>query len=262
MKLRDSLLRGTSTNISPIHWQHGSIARLGINDTIDKLLDNGYSSISLGYIGLFEMTYALKGVSHTDPKGYDFAMRVMQHLNDKANEWKKEDGLHGCSVYGTPAESLTYNFYQKTQKRFGVIKNITDKQWFTNSYHIPVFEPIDAFTKLTIEGEFQKLSKGGCVSYVEMPDMQNNLEALSQVVNHMYEHNLYAEINLRGGDYCANCGYTGEIQIDDDGHLTCPKCGTHDMRYISYCRRVCGYLTNLQTNTGKALEIKNRVLHL
>lgn len=260
---RDSLLRGTSTNVSPIHWQHGSIARLSSDDTIDKYLDNGYSSISLGYIGLYECTLAMKGVSHTDSKGKDFAIKVLQKLNDKANEWKTQDHLHGCSVYGTPSESLCYKFALKTRKRFGEIKNITDKDWFTNSYHVSVFEPIDAFSKLEFEGELQRYSKGGCVSYVEMPDLNNNLEALSEVVDCIYNNCLYAEINLTGGDYCGNCGFEGEMQIDENGKWVCPHCGSHDTNKMSISRRICGYINSAtKINAGKLQEFKNRIKHL
>lgn len=260
--LRDTLLRGTNTNVSPIHWQHGSIARLSTEDVIDRYFDNGYSSISLGYIGLYEMTLAMKGVSHTDPIGKEFALHVMQHLNDKANEWKTQDHLHGCSVYGTPSESLCYKFALKTRKRFGEIKNITDRDWFTNSYHVSVFEPIDAFTKLTFEGEFQKLSKGGCVSYVELPDLTNNLKAVNEVIEHIYNTNVYAEVNLTGGDYCGNCGYEGEIKIVD-GKWTCPKCGSQNTNKMSIARRVCGYVnSSTDVNAGKMAEFQHRVKHL
>lgn len=262
LKLKDSLLRNSSTNVSPIHWQHGSIARLSSSDTIDKYLDNGYSSISLGYIGIFEMTLAMTGVSHTTPKGKEFAMKVMQHLNDKVNEWKTEDGLHGCSVYGTPAESLTHNFFKKTKKRFGEIKNITDREYFTNSYHVPVFEEIDAFTKLSLEGEFQKLSKGGCISYVELGDMRNNLEALNEVVMHIYNNCVYAEINLRSLDSCC-CGFQGEMNIDENGKWVCPQCGSHDTNKMTIIKRICGYINSATNiNQGKMNEFKQRVLHL
>lgn len=263
LKLRDSLLRGTSTNISPVHWQYGSIARLGTNDTIDKLLDNGYSSISLGFIGLYECTLAIKGVSHTTSNGKEFAINVLKHLNDKVNDWKTEDGLHGCSLYSTPSESLCYKFALKTRKRFGEIKNITDKDWFTNSYHVSVYEPIDAFSKLEFEGELQQYSKGGCVSYVEMPDLQNNLEALSEVVECIYNNNIYAEINLTGGDYCGECGFSGEMQIDEKGKWVCPHCGSHDTNKMSISRRICGYINSAtEINAGKMQEFKNRVKHL
>ncbi len=261
--MRDTLLRGTSTNISPIHWQHGSITRLKSDDVIDKYLDNGYSSISLGFIGIYEMTMAMKGVSHTDPVGKEFAVRVLQHLNDKANEWKTEDHLHGCSVYSTPSESLCYKFALKTQNRFGVIKNVTDKEWFTNSYHVSVFEPIDAFSKLSFEGELQRLSRGGCVSYIELPDMTKNLDAVYEVIKHIYDNCIYAEVNLTGGDFCGDCGYEGELQIDDDGHWYCPKCGSRDTNKMSISRRICGYINSAtDINAGKMQEFKNRIKHL
>lgn len=264
MIIRDKLLRGTKASISPIHWQHGSIARLEANDVIDKYLDNGYSSISLGYVGLHEMTMALLNVSITEEKGKEFALKVLQYLNDKANSWKTEEHLHGCSIYGTPAESLVGRFERTTKKRFGTIKGVTDKEWFTNSYHICVTEPIDAFSKLSFEGEFQKLSKGGCISYVELGDLNHNIEAVNEVVKHIYENNIYAEINLRTGDHCGSCGYQGEIIINDDNEWECPKCGCKDISKMSVARRICGYL-GLVTNelgTHKVAEMKERYIHL
>ena len=262
--MRDKLLRGTKATISPIHWQHGSIARLDANDAIDKYLDNGYSSISLGYVGLHEMVLGLLGVSITDEKGKEFALKVLQHLNDKADEWRKEDHLHGCSVYGTPAESLVGKFERTTKKRFGEVKGITDKEWFTNSYHVCVTEPIDAFTKLSFEGEFQKLSKGGCISYVELGDLNKNIEAVTEVVKHIYENNIYAEINLRSGDHCGNCGYKGEIKINDDNEWECPQCGCKDITKMSVARRICGYLGLVTNELGKhkVAEMKCRYIHL
>jgi ribonucleoside-triphosphate reductase len=261
--LRDSLLRGASANVSPIHWRYGGLARLGENDTIDKFLHGGYSTISLGYIGVYEMTQVMIGESHTEEEGKKFALAVMQHLNDKAKYWKENiDGLEGCSVYGTPSESLTYKFSKTLRKRFGEICGITDKDWQTNSYHVNVMEEIDAFTKLSIESEFQKLSPGGCVSYVELPDMTKNLDALSEIIEHMYNTMQYAEINLRGGDYCGNCGYTGEMEIVD-GHWKCPHCGNTDTNKMSISRRVCGYINaSPEINKGKMNEFENRVLHM
>lgn len=261
--LKDTLLRDSKTTGSPIHWQHGAIARLNNGETINKYLDNGYSTISLGYIGLYEASMALLKESHTTERGREFGLKILQHLNDKANEWKKEDHLHGCSIYGTPSESLCKKFAFKTRDRFGEIKNVTDKDWFTNSYHISVFEPIDAFSKLSFESEFQKLSKGGSVSYVELPDLTKNLDAITEVVKHIYNNNLYAEINLRGGDHCGNCGFKGEIKINNNNQWECPNCGCTDRNKFSIFRRVCGYVNNsCELNSGKMAEMKNRVFHL
>lgn len=261
--LKDSLLRGASANISPIHWRYGAIARLGENDTIDKYLHGGYSTISLGYIGIYEMAKVMTNESHTSGNGKEFALKVMQYLNDKCNEWKTSvDGLEGCSLYGTPSESLTYKFSKTLKKRFGEICGVTDKLWQTNSYHVNVMEEINAFDKLSIEAEFQKLSLGGCVSYVELPDMTKNLDALSEIVDHMYNTMQYAEINLRGGDYCAECGYVGEMGIVD-GHWECPNCGCKDTNKMSIARRVCGYINaSPEINGGKMNEFENRVMHL
>lgn len=262
--LKDSLLRGTSANVSPIHWRYGSIARLGEHDTIDKYLHNGYSSISLGFIGLYEMCQALIGKSNTTPEGTELCLKVMHKLEDTANYWKENvDGLEGCSVYSTPSESLCYKFALKTRKRFGEIKNVTDRDWFTNSYHVFVEEPIDAFSKLTFESQFQKLSKGGAVSYVELPDMSKNLEALSQIIEHIYNTITYAEINTRNGGYCAECGYEGGLEITDDGEWICPKCGCKDKNKLTQSIRVCGYLNaSMDINHGKMMDIKHRVQHL
>lgn len=260
--IKDSRLRNVSTNVSPVHWQYGGLTRLGKDDTFDKYLDNGYSSISLGYVGVYEMTMAIKGVSHTDPVGKEFALKVMKHLEDKTLEWRSIQGLHGCSLYGTPAESLGYKFAKKTEKRFGTICGITDKEWFTNSYHVCVTEPIDAFSKLKFESEFQKMSKGGAVSYVEVPNMDNNLEALAQIVDFMYENIQYAEINTKNGDSCGTCGFEGEMAFDENGEWYCPKCGERDHNKITVTRRTCGYIGSTFWNRGKSQEIQHRVEHI
>lgn len=263
LEMRTKLQIGSVSDVSPIHWQNGSIARLKKGESIDKYLHGGYSSISLGYIGLHEMCLALFGESLTSPKSREFALRVMKHLNEKCNEWKEtNEYLEGCSLYGTPSESLCYKFARKTEKRFGTIKGITDKDWFTNSYHVCVTEPIDAFEKLKFESEFQNLSRGGAVSYVEVPDMMDNLEALAQIVDYMYDTIQYAEINTRNGDVCSVCGYEGEIRADENGVWTCPKCGCTDRNKMTVVRRTCGYIGNTYWNRGKSSEINNRVYHI
>ena len=260
--LKDSLIRGASTNVSPIHWQYGAIARLTKSDVLNDLLDNGYSSISLGYIGVYEMVKVMKGVSNTTEVGSKFADKVLSYLENKTIEWRKIDGLHGCSLYGTPSESLCYKFAQKTAKRFGVIKDITDKEYFTNSYHVNVLEPIDAFKKLKFESQFQRKSKGGAVSYVEVPNMDNNLEALSQIVDYMYDTIQYAEINTRNGDSCGTCGFSGEMGCDENGEWYCPQCGERDHNKLTVVRRTCGYIGSTFWNKGKTQEINDRVLHI
>ena len=260
--LKDSLLRGASTKVSPIHWQNGAIARLGKDDTIDSLLDNGYSSISLGYIGIYEMTKYMTGESNTGNKGSYFADKVISYLENKTIEWRKIKGLNGCSLYGTPSESLCYKFALKTQKRFGVIKDVTDKEWFTNSYHVNVMEEIDAFSKLKFESNFQKKSKGGAVSYIEVPNMDKNLEALSQIVDYMYETIQYAEINTRNGDSCGTCGFTGTMKCDENGEWYCPQCGERDHDKLTVVRRTCGNIGSTFWNKGKTQEIIDRVLHI
>lgn len=260
--LKDKLLRGAKAEVSPIHWLYGAIGRLNKGETIDKFLKNGYSSISLGYIGVYEMVKVMIGESNTSEKGSEFAYQVMKHLEDKTIEWRSIDGLHGCSLYGTPSESLCYKFAQKTQNRFGVIPDITDKEWFTNSYHVNVMEAINAFEKLAFESRYQKLSKGGAVSYIEVPNMDNNLEALSEVVDFMYNTIQYAEINTRNGDSCGNCGYTGEIGLNEDGEWECPQCHCTDKNKLTVVRRTCGYIGSSWWNKGKTQEINNRVLHL
>lgn len=263
MLIKDHLLRGASANVSPIHWRYGSVARLGENDIIDKYLDNGYSSISLGYIGCYEMCKVMTGESNTSEIGSEFQERVMKHLEEKTIEWRNIPGLNGASLYGTPSESLTYKFAQKTRNRFGEICGITDKDWFTNSYHINVCEECNAFDKLSFESQYQKMSKGGAVSYVEIPDMNHNLEALSEIITHMYNTIQYAEVNTTGGDYCAACGYEGELQIDEKSNWYCPQCGNRDKNKMSACRRVCGYLNaSMDINKGKMSEFKHRVKHI
>ena len=260
--LKDSLIRGASTNVSPIHWQYGAIARLTKSDVLNDLLDNGYSSISLGYIGVYEMVKVMKGVSNTTEVGSKFADKVLSYLENKTIEWRKIDCLHGCSLYGTPSESLCYKFAQKTAKRFGVIKDITDKDYFTNSYHVNVLEPIDVFKKLKFESQFQRKSKGGAVSYVEVPNMDNNLEALSQIVDYMYDTIQYAEINTRNGDSCGTCGFSGEMGCDENGEWYCPQCGERDHNKLTVVRRTCGYIGSTFWNKGKTQEINDRVLHI
>lgn len=260
--LKDNVVRGAKPTVSPVHWMNGSIARLGKNDSFDHLLDGGYSSISLGYIGIHEMVKAMKGVSNTTPVGEEFALRVMDYLEAKTIEWRRHKHLNGCSLYGTPSESLTYKFAQKTAKRFGDIKGITDKDYFTNSYHVNVLEPIDAFAKLKFESRFQKKSKGGAVSYIEVPNMENNLEALSKIVDYMYDTIQYAEINTRNGDSCGECGFMGEMACTDEGEWYCPQCGCKDKNKLNVVRRTCGYIGSTFWNKGKTQEINDRVQHI
>ena len=257
---RHHALLGTLSNVSPVHWQYGAIARLDKNEPIDKLLKNGYSSISLVYIGIYEMTKAMLGVSHTDPKGKEFALKVMKYLRDKCAEWKKETGI-GFALYGTPAESLCYRFARIDKEKFGNIKDITDKGYYTNSYHVDVREEINAFDKLKFESEFQVLSTGGAISYVEIPNMQNNLEALEELVKFIYNNIQYAEFNTKS-DYCHVCGFDGEIIINDDLEWECPNCHNKDKNKMNVTRRTCGYLGENFWNVGKTKEIKARVLHL
>lgn len=260
--IKDKKLVGASPTVSPSHWMYGGIARLKKDDVITPLLRGGYSSISLGYIGVYEMSMIMTKQSHTQPKGNEFAKRVLKYLEQKTIEWREIPNLNGCSLYGTPSESLCYKFALKTQKRFGVIPGITDKDWFTNSYHVCVYEPIDAFEKFKLESEFQKMSKGGAVSYVEVPDMTDNLPALEEIVRYMYDTIQYAEINTRNGDYCDTCGFEGEIKQDDDGEWYCPQCGEKRRAHLHLVRRVCGYVSTTMPNHGKAMEMKNRVYHI
>ena len=257
---RHHALLGTLSDVSPVHWQYGAIARLGKNEPIDKLLKDGYSTLSLGYIGIYEMTMAMKGVSHTDPVGKEFALKVMKKLKDKCAEWKKETGI-GFALYGTPAESLCYRFARIDKEKFGNIKDITDKGYYTNSYHVDVREEINAFDKLKFESEFQVLSTGGAISYVEIPNMQNNLEALEELVKFIYNNIQYAEFNTKS-DYCHVCGFDGEIIINDDLEWECPNCHNKDKNKMNVTRRTCGYLGENFWNVGKTKEIKARVLHL
>ena len=253
-------LIGTSADVSPIHWRYGAIARLQPGEKIDKLLKGGYSTLSLGYIGIYEVTKAMKGVSHTTPEGREFALKLMKYLNEAVAKWKKETGL-GFALYGTPAESLCYRFARIDKEKFGNIEDITDKGYYTNSYHIDVREKIDAFSKLSFESEFQKLSTGGAISYVEIPNMSKNLTALEDLVQFIYDNIQYAEFNTKS-DYCHVCGYDGEIVINDNNEWECPQCGNKDHNRMNVTRRTCGYLGENFWNAGKTKEIKSRVLHL
>lgn len=264
LRCRHERLKGTSSNIAPILWQHGAIARLEKDETIDKLLTNGYSTISLGYAGLYECTMHMIGKSHTEEEGKEFALKVMQYINDKCNKWKAEENID-YSVYGTPLETTTYKFAKCLQKRFGKIENVTDHDYITNSYHVNVREKIDAFTKLKFESEFQKLSPGGAISYVEIPNMQNNIEAVLSLIDFIYENIMYAELNTKS-DYCQCCGFSGEMEITEDekGFLDwrCPNCGNTDHNKLNIARRTCGYIGSNFWNQGRTQEIKERVLHL
>ena len=257
---RHYALLGTHSDISPIHWQYGAIARLAKGEKIDKLLFGGYSTISLGYIGIYEMTKVMKGVSHTNPEGREFALKVMKHLKEVVDKWKKETNI-GFALYGTPAESLCYKFARIDKEKFGTIKDITDKGYYTNSYHVDVREKIDAFDKLSFESEFQKLSTGGAISYVEIPNMQHNIPALETAVKYIYDNIQYAEFNTKS-DYCQVCGFDGEIIINDQNEWECPNCGNKDHSKMTVVRRTCGYLGENFWNAGKTQEIKQRVLHM
>ena len=263
LQARHQRLMGTPSDAAPILWQYGALARLKKGEKIDKLLFGGYSTISLGYAGLYECVKYMTGKSHTDAGAKPFALSVMQHMNDKCNEWKKAENMD-YSLYGTPLESTTYKFAKCLQKRFGIVPGITDKNYITNSYHVHVSETIDAFTKLKFESEFQKLSPGGAISYVEVPNMQDNLEAVMSVLQFIYDNIMYAELNTKS-DYCQCCGYDGEIKIvEDDGKLVweCPKCGNRDQNKLNVARRTCGYIGTQFWNQGRTQEIKDRVLHL
>ena len=253
-------LKGVKAVVSPIHWQHGAIARLKPEDTIDELLEGGYCSLSLGYIGIYEMTKLMKGVSHTTKQGKEFAIKVLKKMNEKTKEWKKETKL-GFALYGTPAENLCYRFAKIDKERFGEIKDVTDKGYYTNSYHVDVREKIDAFSKLCFESEFQNISLGGCISYVEIPSVIYNLKALEELVKFMYDNIQYAEFNTRF-DYCHCCGYNGEILVNEKVHWQCPNCGNEDLNKLTVIRRTCGYLGLHFWNEGKTKEMKQRVLHL
>ena len=264
LRLRHERLLGTPSDVAPILWQYGAIARLKKGETIDKLLYNGYSTISLGYAGLCEMCYRMVGKSHTADEGRDFALKVMQRLNDKCAEWKAAENI-SYSVYGTPMESTTYKFAKALQRRFGVIPHVTDKNYITNSYHVHVEEEIDAFQKLKFESDFQKLSPGGAISYVEVPNMQDNIPAILEVMKYIHENIMYAELNTKS-DFCEECGYSGEIKIveDAEGKLVweCPNCGNRNQDKMSVARRTCGYIGTQFWNQGRTQEIKDRVLHL
>ena len=264
LRCRHERLLGTISDVAPILWQNGALARLKKGETIDKLLFNGYSTISLGYCGLHEMCVRMTGKSHTDPSAKPFALAVMQKMNDKCREWKEAENI-SYSVYGTPMESTTYKFAKCLQKRFGIIPGVTDKNYITNSYHVHVSEEIDAFSKLKFESDFQKLSPGGAISYVEVPNMQQNIPAVLSVMKFIYENIMYAELNTKS-DYCECCGYDGEIKIveDEAGKLIweCPNCGNRDQDKMSVARRTCGYIGTQFWNQGRTQEIRDRVLHL
>ena len=263
LKARHERLKGTPSDVAPILWQHGALSRLKKGEPIDKLLYGGYSTISLGYAGLYECVKYMTGKSHTDDVAKPFALSVMQKMNDKCNEWKQAENID-YSPYGTPLESTTYKFAKSLQKRFGIIEGITDKNYITNSYHVHVSEDIDAFTKLKFESEFQKLSPGGAISYVEVPNMQDNLEAVMSLLGFIYDNIMYAELNTKS-DYCQECGFDGEIKIvKDAGKLVwkCPKCGNTDQNKLNVARRTCGYIGTQFWNQGRTQEIADRVLHL
>ena len=263
LRCRHERLKGTLSDAAPILWQYGALARLPKGEPIDKLLYGGYSTISLGYAGLYECVKYMTGKSHTDDEAKPFALSVMQKMNDKCLQWKTAENID-YSLYGTPLESTTYKFAKCLQKRFGLVPGITDKSYITNSYHVHVTEPIDAFTKLRFEAEFQQLSPGGAISYVEVPNMQNNIDAVLEVMQFIYDNIMYAELNTKS-DYCQCCGYDGEIKIvEDDGKLVweCPKCGNRDQNKLNVARRTCGYIGTQFWNQGRTQEIKDRVLHL
>lgn len=258
--LRYEHLSKVTSDSSPIHWQHGAIARLKPHQSIAKLLKGGYSTVSLGYIGIYEATKLVKGVSHTDPKGYDFAMKIMDKLNEAVKKWTEEYGIK-FTLYATPAESLTNRFNSIDKKRFGIIKDITDKGYYTNSFHVDVREEITAFEKFAFESKFQDKSLGGCISYVEIPNMSHNLKALETIVKYIYDNIQYAEFNTKS-DYCSACGFDGEMKLDDDNNWYCPQCGNKDRSKLTVVRRTCGYLGENFWNEGRTKEIKDRVLHI
>ena len=263
LRIRHETLLGTPSDVAPILWQYGAISRLEKGEKIDRLLYDNYSTISLGYAGLCECVWRMKGCSHTDPEGHDFGVKVMEFLNKKTAQWRAAENI-SYSLYGTPMESSTYKFAQCLQRRFGKIEHVTDKNYITNSYHVHVTEPIDAFSKLGFEAEFQALSPGGAISYVEVPNLQNNIPAVLAVMRYIYDHIMYAELNTKS-DYCQVCGFDGEIRVvEDDGKLVweCPNCGNRDERKMNVCRRVCGYLGTNFFNQGRTAEIAERVLHL
>ena len=261
LQIRHKRLSTVTSDVAPILWQNGALARLEKGESIHELLHHGYSTISLGYAGLYECVKVMTGHSHTDNgEGKEFGLKVMQHLNDMTNKWKKEEDID-YSVYGSPIESTTYKFAKCLKERFGTVKGITDRGYVTNSYHVPVFEEIDAFSKLKLESEFQKLSPGGAISYIETPNLQNNLDAIIEVIKFIYDNIMYAELNTKS-DYCQKCGYTGEILIDDDLEWYCPNCGNRDHNTLNVARRTCGYIGTNFWNKGRTQEIKERVLHI
>lgn len=261
LQIRHKRLSKVTSDVAPILWQHGALARLEKGESIHELLHHGYSTISLGYAGLYECVKYMTGHSHTDNgKGHEFALEVMQHMNDKCNEWKEAEDID-YSLYGTPIESTTYKFAKCLRDRFGKIKGITDRDYITNSYHVPVFEEIDAFTKLKLESEFQRLSPGGAISYIETPNLENNIDVVMEVINFIYENIMYAELNTKS-DYCQKCGYSGEILLDDDLEWYCPECGNRDHDTLNVARRTCGYIGTNFWNKGRTQEIKERVVHI
>lgn len=260
LMIRHNLLKGTTSDISPIHWQHGGISRLEKGEKIDSLLEGGYSTLSLGYVGIYEMTQAMLAISHTTEEGERFALEVMNYLNHKCSEWKKETGL-GFGLYGTPGESLTSRFCRIDKQKFGEIKNVTDRMYYTNSYHVHVSEEIDAFSKLKFESQFHDISSGGCISYVEVPDMSKNLPAVEQIINYIYHNIQYAEINTKP-DVCFACDYTGEIKLDENLEWYCPNCGNRNKDEMQVMRRTCGYIGSNMWGKGRTQEIGERVLHL
>ena len=257
---RINLLKGTKSDVSPIHWQYGGISRLDKGETIDKLLEGGYATVSLGYVGVHEMTQAMLGVSHTTEEGEKFALEVMNYLSETCKKWKMETG-YGFGLYGTPAESLTSRFCRLDKQKFGEIKNVTDRKYYTNSYHVHVAEEIDAFKKLKFESQFHELSLGGCISYIEVPNMQKNLKAIEQVINYIYHNVQYAEVNTKA-DVCFECGYSGEAEIVNEVNWRCPSCGNMDTSKMQIMRRTCGYIGSNTWSEGRTQEIAQRVLHL
>ena len=261
LKIRYKRVSQITSDAAPILWQHGAFARLQKGESVKPLLENGYASASLGYAGLYECVKYMTGHSHTDESvGKEFGLKVMQYMNDKCKKWKEEEDID-YSVYGTPIESTTYKFAKCLKDRFGVVKGITDRNYITNSYHVPVFEEIDAFTKLKLESEFQKLSPGGAISYIETPNLENNLDVVMEVIEYIYNNIMYAELNTKS-DYCQVCGYTGEILIDDNLEWYCPNCGNRDHDKLNVARRTCGYIGTNFWNKGRTEEIKERVMHI
>ena len=261
MQIRNKRLAGVTSDVAPILWQHGALARLEKGESIAELLKHGYSTISLGYAGLYECVKYMTGHSHTDNgEGREFGLKVMQYMNDAAKKWKAEEDID-YSVYGTPIESTTYKFAKGLKNRFGVVEGITDKDYITNSYHVPVFEEIDAFSKLKLESEFQQLSPGGAISYIETPNLQNNLDSVIEVIKFIYDNIMYAELNTKS-DYCQKCGFDGEILVDENLEWYCPNCGNRDHNTLNVARRTCGYIGTNFWNKGRTQEIKERVIHL